>query len=64
MLKHVRCMKESEGNMDNSKIYEKILLEECFYEIKTRRYNQSGTAGEKILFVPYKYRNLFGVFLA
>ena len=29
-----------------------------FYEIKTRRYNMSGTAGEKIPAVPFKYRNL------
>lgn len=29
-----------------------------FYEIKTRRYNMTGTAGEKILYVGFKYRNL------
>lgn len=30
--------------------------DECFYEIKTRRYNMNGTAGEKIPGVPFKYR--------
>lgn len=29
-----------------------------YYEIKTRRYNMTGTAGEKILNVPHKYRNI------
>ena len=31
-----------------------------YYEIKTRRYNMSGTAGEKIICVPHKYRNITG----
>lgn len=29
-----------------------------FYEIKTRSYNVSGTAGEKIISVPHKYRHI------
>lgn len=29
-----------------------------YYEVKTRRYNMTGTAGEKILNVPHKYRNI------
>lgn len=33
-------------------------LENTYYEIKTRRYNMPGTAGEKILNVPHKYRNI------
>lgn len=32
--------------------------DECYYEIKTRRYNMSGTAGEKILYPGFKYRNI------
>jgi len=32
--------------------------EECIYEVKSRTYSTSGTAGEKILGVPFKYASI------
>jgi hypothetical protein len=33
--------------------------DKCFYEIKARNWTTSGTAGEKVLGVPYKYSDLY-----
>lgn len=51
---------ESQFKIDKFRLDYKVMKDKkvIYYEIKTRRYNMTGTAGEKILNVPHKYKNI------